>query len=302
MGFRKRFRGRCGGERLYPAAGYFAGLADTGLLAARGGTESVGLLLRILAVASFIAAGIFLRGVSKKAEVDPYARLASIGAVTFFALAIYVSDFWITGGGTNYGSQKFAFLLVIVATTTALPLALMLSDPAARSEMSALRCMGAAWAVVLLTSDSILPRAVANSCPEKWPPPIPFDNHSSSYWWPAEVNGSSNQPIASNPVACRYLPTGANAPSAMAPSALPDARRVCACTRQLTGLSGADSCAQPNRVLATQGMAYQYPGVRTRVSGAGAQLPDFVLDRPVLVLDEGSNVNGLESLRALLER
>ncbi len=279
----------------------FTGLADTGLFAASGGTESVGPLLGILAVASAIAAGMFLRGVSKKAEKDLYVRFAPIGAVTFFAFAIYVLDFWVTGDGPNYGSQKFTFLVVIVATTTTLPLALMLLDPDARSRMSALRWIGVAGVVVLLTLDSILPRAVAIARPENWSPPIPFNNSSGGYWWPAEVNGSGNQLISSNPVACVYLPNGATAPSAVVPSGLSDAQRVYSCTRQLAGLSGVDSSAQPivdwlrkEWFSNKSGWDQEYVGL--------SQLPDFVLDRPVILLDEGSNVIGLESMRTLLER
>ncbi len=284
-----------------PQLSVFTGLADTGLFAASGGTESVGPLLGILAVASVIAAGIYLRGVSKKAGNDLYVRFAPIGAVTVFALAIYVLDFWITGGGPNYGPQKFYFLAVVVATTTTLPLALMLLDPDARSKMSALRWMGVAGVIVLLTLDSILPRAVAIARPENWSPPIPFNNSSGGYWWPAEVNGSSDQPIVSNPVACVYLPTGATAPSAIVPSGLSDAQRVYACTRQLAGLSGVDTYAQPivdwlRREWLTNTSAWE------PVHAGLTQLPDFVLDRSVILLDEGSNVIGLESMRTLLER
>ncbi len=284
-----------------PQLSVFTGLADSGLFSASGGTESVGPLLGILAVASVIAAGIYLRGISKKAGNDLYVRFAPIGAVTVFALAIYVLDFWITGGGPNYGSQKFYFLVVVVATTTTLPLALMLLDPDARSKMSALRWMGVAGVVVLLTLDSILPRAVANTRPENWSPPIPFNNSSGGYWWPAEVNGSSNQPIVSNPVACVYLPTGATAPSAIVPSGLSDAQRVYACTRQLAGLSGVDTYAQPIRDWLRREWLTNTPAWEPVHAGL-TQLPDFVLDRSVILLDEGSNVIGLESMRTLLER
>ena len=284
-----------------PHLSVFTGLADSGLFAASGGTESVGPLLGILAIVSVIAAGAYLRGSSKREGKDLYVKFAPIGAVALFAIAIYVLDFWITGGGPHYGSQKFAFLVVVVASTTTLPLALMLLDPDARSRMSALRWMGLGGVVVLLALDSILPRAVANARPENWSPPIPFDNSSGSYWWPAEVNDSSNQPIVSNPVACVYLPNGATAPSAIVPSGLSDAQRVYACTRQLAGLSGVDTYAQPivdwlRREWYTNTPAWEpvYAGL--------TQLPDFVLDRPVILLDEGSNVIGLEPLRTLLER
>jgi hypothetical protein len=286
---------------LIPQLGIFTGLADTGLFAAAGGTESVGALLGILAVSSVIAAGAYLRGSSKNEGKDLYVRFTPIGAVTSFALAIYVLDFWITGGGPNYGSQKFAFLVVVAATTTSLPLALMLLDPDARSKMSVLRWMGVGGVVFLLTLDSIFPRAVAIARPENWSPPIPFNNISGGYWWPADVNGLSNQPIESNPVACVYLPNGASAPSALVPSGLSDAQRVYACTRQLAGLSGVDTDAQPivdwlRREWYTNTPAWE-PAYAVLT-----QLPDFVLDRPVILLDEGSNVIGLEPLRALLER
>ena len=286
---------------LIPQLGIFTGLADTGLFAAAGGTESVGALLGILAVASVFAAGAYLRGSSKNEGKDLYVRFTPIGAVTSFALAIYVLDFWITGGGPNYGSQKFTFLVVVAATTTSLPLALMLLDPDARSKMSVLRWMGVGGVVFLLTLDSIVPRAVAIARPENWSPPIPFNNISGGYWWPADVNGLSNQPIESNPVACVYLPNGATAPSALVPSGLSDAQRVYACTRQLAGLSGVDTDAQPIVDWLRREWYTNTPAWEPAYANL-TQLPDFVLDRPVILLDEGSNVIGLEPLRALLER
>ena len=243
----------------------------------------------------------YLRGSSKRDGKDLYLKFAPIGAVALFAIVIYILDFWITGGGPHYGSQKFAFLVVVVASTTTLPLALMLLDPDARSKMSALRWMGLGGVVVLLALDSILPRAVANARLENWSPPIPFDNSSGGYWWPAEVNDSSNQPIASNPIACVYLPSGAAAPSAIVPSGLSDAQRVYACTRQLAGLSGADTDAQPIVDWLRREWYTNTPAWEPAYAGL-TQLPDFVLDRPVILLDEGSNVIGLEPLRVLLER
>jgi hypothetical protein len=38
------------------------------------------------------------------------------------------------------------------------------------------------------------------------------------------------------------------------------------------------------------------------VYGYLAGMPDDVLDRPVILLDDGSNVIGLESMRSLLDR
>ncbi len=283
-----------------PVAQVATGLADSGLFAAGGGTEVVGPLLGVLAVISVLAAGTFLVSVNKSSSPDLYIRFAPVGAVTFFALAIYFLDFWVTGSGPNYGSQKFTFLLAIVVITTTLPLALMLLDPGAKSKMSALRWTGVAGVVVLLTLDSILPRAISNTRPENWSPPTPFNN-SGAYWFPAEVNGTAEQPIFGNPVACVYLPNGATAPSAIVPSGLSDAQRVYACTRQLAGLSGVDSAAQPIVDWLRKEWYNNQPEWEQEYTGL-TQLPDSVLDRPVILLDEGSNVNGIETLRNLLER
>ena len=285
---------------LIPGAAVFLGLTESGLFSAGGGTEAVTPLLGLLAIVAVIVAGAFLNSGDAKDQARLYVRFAPLGAITFFAFAIYLLDFWVTGSGPNYGSQKFTFMVVIVAITTTLPLALMLLDPSARNKMSALRWIGVASVLFLLTLDSILPRAVANTRPDNWSPPTPFNN-SGAYWFPAEVNGTAVQPISGNPVACVYLPNGAIAPSAIVPSGLSDAQRVYSCTRQLAGLSGVDSAAQPvvdwlrkEWLNNTAGWEQEYVGL--------TQLPDFVLDRPVILLDEGSNVIGIETMRALLER
>ena len=143
-------------------------------------------------------------------------------------------------------------------------------------------------------------RSVAAARPEQWSPPIPFDN-PRSYWWPAEVNGEPNQPIAENPIGCVYLPAGAKAPSGILESGLSDPQRVYSCTRLLAGLAGEDQGAQPmvdwlRREWLSNTRAW------TGVYGYLAGMPDSVLDRPVILLDDGSNVIGLESMRSLLSR
>ncbi len=297
--------GRVGGATVtagsFPQIPTDLSLDDSGLFAASGGTESVGVLLGVLAVVSVISAAVFLKAHSSGNNRDLYVRFIPLGSAAFFALAIYLLDFWVTGSGPNYGSQKFTFLVVVVALSSTLPLALMTLDPTARNKMSPVRWIGLIGVIILLTLDSILPRAIANIRPENWSPPIPFNNTSGGYWWPAEVNGTADQPIANNPVACVYLPKGADFPSAIVPSGLSDAQRVYSCTRQLAGLSGVDTAAQPlvdwlrkewfnNRSEWEQ----EYTGL--------TQMPTAVLDRPVILLDEGSNVIGLESLASLLSR
>ncbi len=283
-----------------PQITVFTGLADSGLFLASGGTEQAGPILALLAAVAVLSAGIYLSQIKSKIPTAVYRRFIPLGVMAFFAITIYTLDFWVTGTGPNYGSQKFTFLVVIVALSTTLPIALMLLDPAAKSRMSALRWIGVASVLLLLSVDSMLPRAVANVRPENWSPPIPFNNTSGSYWWPAEVNGTANQSIATNPVACVYLPPGASAPSAIVPSGLSDAQRVYACTRQLAGLSGSDTSARPivdwlRREWFTNTPAW------SEVYAGLASLPPEVLAKPVILLDEGSNVIGLDTMQALLD-
>lgn len=284
-----------------PHFSVFAGLADSGLFLASGGTEQTGPILALLMAVSVVGAGIYLAQIKSKISTALYRRFIPLGIMAFFALVIYLLDFWVTGSGPNYGSQKFTFLVVIVALTTTLPIALMLLDPSAKSRMSALRWIGVGSVLMLLTVDSILPRAVANVRPENWSPPIPFENTSGSYWWPAEVNGTADQPIATNPVACVYLPSGAIAPTAIVPSGLSDPQRVYACTRQLAGLSGSDTSAQPMVDWLRREWFTNTPAWSDVYEGLANMAPE-VLAKPVILLDEGSNVIGLESIQSLLDR
>jgi hypothetical protein len=107
-----------------PQLVFFAGLADTGLFAAQGNTTSVGQLLGIWQFPQSLPRA-FSFELSPKSrsrslcEVDA-GRSSHLPGPRNFCL-----DFWIFGGGPNYGSQKFAFFVVIVATTITLPLGIM---------------------------------------------------------------------------------------------------------------------------------------------------------------------------------
>ncbi len=277
------------------------GINDSSVFSAQGGTEQVGPIFGVITAVSVLAAAVFLQGRAGPVSTSLVRRFVPIGLLALSALGIYILDFWVTGDGPNYGSLKFAFMLAVVALVTTLPLALMLITPEAGSRMSQARWIGLGIIVFLLTIDSLLPRAVAQARPQEWSPPIPFNNTSGSYWYPAEVNGEAVQPISSAPVACMYLPEGSRVPTAIVPSGLSDAQRVYSCSRLLAGLSGVDAEAQPlvdwlrrEWLTNTPAWADVYDGLLS--------LPDSVLDKPVILLDDGSNVIGLESLRALLAR
>ena len=292
--------GVAGGAGHGVSARVRTGLSDSPLVSATGGTDQVGPLLAVLVAVSVIAAGVFLSANGRPGS-RVMLRFAPLGLIAILALIIYSLDFWLTGSGPHYGSLKFTFMIAIVALATTLPLGLAFLDPGAGARMSGLRWVGVGLVLMFLMVDSLLPRAIAQARPQQWSPPIPFNNTSGSYWWPADVNGTATQPIAMNPVACVYLPNGASAPSALVPSGLSDAQRVYACTRQLAGLSGADTTAQPVVDWLRREWLTNTPAWSASYAGLASMDPE-VLAKPVILLDEGSNVIGVESMGSLLQR
>jgi hypothetical protein len=85
------------------------------------------------------------------------------------------------------------------------------------------------------------------------------------------------------------------------PSGLSDAQRVYSCTRQLSGLAGADNSAQPLVDWIRREWLTNTPAWTDVYDGLAAMPPD-VLAKPVILLDDGSNVIGLESVQSLLQR
>lgn len=270
---------------------------DASLFAAGGGVEATGPLLMILAAVGAIGAAIVWDVRSR--GWSAYTRLMPIGLLAFTLLVLHVLDQWATGSAPHYGANKYLFLVVIVVASATIPLALLLLSPSSKG-MTAARWVGVGAVVVVLLADTLLIRSIAAARPEQWSPPIPFDN-PRSYWWPADVNGTADQPVSGNPVGCVYLPAGAKAPSGLLDSQLSDPQRVYSCTRLLAGLAGEDEGAQPmvdwlRREWLTNQRAWE--NVYRYLSG----MPDSTLDRPVILLDDGSNVIGFESMRSLLSR
>ncbi|MBI1352129.1 MAG: hypothetical protein GC156_13565 [Actinomycetales bacterium] len=282
-----------------PAIGpIFAGLTDSTLFAAGGGTEQTTAIQAALAAVGTIGASVVVSR-QRVGRGRAYARFIPVLLLAGFAVALNGMDQWATGSAPHYGSYKFTFMVTVVLMATMLPVGLLLLDPAV-SGMSLTRWVALGAVVFLLTVDSLLVRSIAAARPTQWSPPIPFDN-PRSYWWPADVNGTGTQTIAGNPVACVYLPQGAKAPSAILDSQLSDPQRVYSCTRLLAGLSGEDGGAQPivdwlRREWLTNTRAWD------AVHGYLEDMPAEVLDKPVILLDDGSNVIGLGTMRSLIDR
>ncbi|MFM8155076.1 MAG: hypothetical protein ACKOAF_03225 [Actinomycetes bacterium] len=277
-----------------------AGLDGSGVLASNGGTEQTQPILAILAAVAVIAAAYFLSSQSRARKTSLYRRFMPLILIASFAAIIYVLDIWSTGAGPHYGSLKFTFLISVVTLATCVPIGLLVLDPGAKGRMSGVRWLAVGAIVYLAFIDSFLPRAISRARPEQWSPAIPFSN-PQSYWWPADVNGTGHQPISANPVGCVYLPQGAKVPSGILVSQLSDAQRVYSCTRLLAGLSGQDAQAQPvvdwlrREWLNNKS---EWEGVHGYLEG----LDDSVKNKQMIILDDGSNVIGLETLGNLVAR
>ena len=278
-----------------------AGLGESPVFSAQGGTEQVGPILALVTAIVLLAAAWYLAPIAGPWRTSLLRRFAPAILLGGSALAIYLLDFWSTGGPAHYGSLKFTYFATVVVLASCLPLALLALDPGSTGGMRQIQWIGVGAVLVLLTVDSLLPRAVALSRPQQWSPPIPFENTSGSYWYPADVNGEAEQPIASNPVACVYLPEGSDFPTAIVPSGLSDAQRVYSCTRQLAGLAGADNDAQPLVDWLRREWFTNTPAWTDVYDSLAAMSPE-VRAKPVILLDDGSNVKGLETVDSLLAR
>lgn len=193
-----------------------------------GGTAVASTMLLILA--ALAAAGAVVYFVQRGFTSQQIAmRFAPVILLASYAWMITIVDFWAVGAGPNYASLKVVYTTILPILATTIMLALLALDRHTQS-MTPLRWAVAGGVLVILTIDPFISRTAAQMRPELWPSTANFP-----YWAPAEVRPTGEQPLTSNPIACVYLPPGADAPSA-----LPFGGRAYACSRLLAGLAGAD--------------------------------------------------------------
>ncbi len=208
-----------------------------------------------------------------------------------FTSGVVLLDFWSVGKGPGYASNKLLFATGITVLAVYLPLALLRLDRG-RKNTTATRWAAIAAIAFILVTDSFLPRAFARMKPALFPAasdPLP-------YWGLAEVRSQADQPLASNPIGCVFLPQGAEKPSA-----LPEGQLAYSCSRILTGLGGVGETGgslvawQLNEWLQnTSYWDYYYPTL--------AGMPDSVRSRTVILLDADKSVTGLVPFQTLLDR
>ncbi len=263
------------------------------LLTSGGGTEIVAAALGFLTAASVILAAMFItrlrRGYSgMQALICFWPSLLLV----VYALGLSVFGTWWSGSGPNYGANKTMFLTAIVLLAVSIPLAIM-EVAGKKARLGVAGVAAVAVVVYVLTLDSLLPRALANVSPDRFPSTISDGNR---YWGPAEVRRVPDQSIASTPIGCIRFPQGA-----LVPTGMPNGQTTYSCTRLLVGLSGMDRRAQPIVDLLRREWL-------TDSSAWTAAWPDLVkmapevLDKKMILLDDYDNVVGLETIRSLLDR
>jgi hypothetical protein len=217
---------------------------------------------------------------------------APIGLLIAYLTLVGLADAEQTGLAPNYATFKLGFGVAVAVAAATLPLALSAWDWKS-SGMTLLRWAGAGVVVFLLVADGILPRAVNTVGPTKWPTPA---EGTSPFWASIEVRPTADQPLDALPIACAFLPPGAEVPSAM-----PTGELAYGCTRLLIGLAGKEG---------KDGAVLDWI---TADWSSNAQLwdpwhpnlvnsPDDIRARQLLLLGPDANVIGLESLQALLDR
>lgn len=281
--------GASGGVRGVVAAVH-AEVAD--LLNSRGGTQEVGPMLGIL-VAAVVVLGVHVVVSGRVRQKHPAVAMVPLTLLAAYAMVITVPGTWYVGSGPNYGALKTTFLVSIVALAVLTPIALAGLD-SRRTGMTVLRWTGIAAIIYVMAVDTILPRAFVYVSPHAWP--SASGDSVPAYWAPAEVQRTGSQSIASNPIACAFRPQGA-----IVPTALPDGKRAYSCTRILVGLGGADATGQalPDW-LRREWFANE--GAWDNEWTALSNMPDDLRRRNIILMDDYSNVIGLEPVQYFLDR
>jgi len=265
---------------------------DIPLLDAGGGTESVGPVLGLLAGAGLVGAAWL---VSRSWNVRLRRQLVAFGPLLLllsYAVGITILDALFTGSAPNYGAQKMGYMVAVVIATVTLPVALLAID-ARRTGMTLLRWAGVAVIALAMTADTLLPRGLSQLSLAFWAAPDP---ENPPFWSSAEVKPVAEQPISSLPIACAFLPPGAEFPTGQ-----PDAQSVYNCTRLLVGLGGLEGRVGGLMEWVTSDWLSNgsfWNEWHASIEGASEE----ARGRRVVLLGNDGSVIGFETLGSLLER
>lgn len=262
-------------------------IATAHLFRAPGATEITTPLLGGMAVVAILAAVWFM---SRRGRIGwAFAPLVGLGGYVAF---IAVVDSATTATSPNYSLNKLLFAVVIVAIGAYLPIALMTLDASA-VRMTALRWAGVGAVVLLLTVDTLLPRALSALSPLLWPA---VNANEPAYWSAAEVKNQGEQSLSSLPVACLFAP-----PATEAPTSLPLGQESYSCTRLLIGLSGLEGSMRGTSILLQTDWFSQrsnWDELAPLVAQDAAANPG----RSVILMNSNGGLAGIGQLEEIVER
>ena len=273
-----------------PLRGAAVPFDTTSLFDSPGGAEAASAFLGAAAVAAAIAAAVFISHSGRTSRMTGVALLP-LGGLALYSTVIALADGVLTGEGTNYATQKMVFTATVVILSTTVPYALMNLDRLAAG-MTSLRWAGFLSVIFMLTLDSLLPRAIGTVNPELWR----ADPDNPAYWAIFEAEDTANQPLDGLPIACVFLPPGAEKPTGHINGQL-----AYNCTRLLIGLKGAEGnvgsvmdWVRADWFASGPLWDFWYPNL--------SDSPADVKAQRIMILDESSNVIGFETLDGLLRR
>lgn len=264
----------------------------TDLFAAPGAVETIAPLVGGLTLASLIFVVWQFSKADVTGRVAKVLPLIPIAVLAGYMILIQVSDAIATGQAPHYGGHKLVFALTMMVLASTLPLAISGLEPHVNG-MSMLRWFAIGGVVVLLTVDTMLPRAISALSPSLWPA---VNKTEPQYWSAAEVRDSGTQSLATEPIACLTAP-----PDSPQPTALPKGQESYACTRLLIGLTGQEGkTGSLNQWLLTDWLSNSskwndfYPALATTS-------PE-IANRPILMMKATGKLAGLTTLDSLLSR
>jgi hypothetical protein len=263
--------------------------SSTLLFQSPGATEIAQPLLAGLALLALIGAVVVVQRLGVARGV---ARFFPALALIVYFVVISSGDAVMSGSAPNYGSNKFGFAVAITLAAAYVPIAAMVFDTSER-RMTAVRWILAASVLVVLTLDTLLPRALSTLSPKLW---AGVDSASPAYWTAAEVKDRPDQPLSSQPVACLFTP-----PQTQVPTSLPLGQESYSCTRLLLGMTGLEG--MDGRLTAW--LAQDWTTQRTHwdeLYPALAENSSALADRQVISMDTNGGIAGFTTLREILTR
>ena len=262
------------------------------LFTAPGGVEKIAPIVGVLTLASLLfVVWLMSRSsdTSVKRAIAPFLPLAVLPG---YVVAIQTLDAVSTAGAPHYGGHKLAYLAVVTALASTLPIALS-GLSAEEGRLTLVQWFAVGGIVVALTVDTILPRAISALSPMLWPS---ISTESPQYWAAAEVRPTASQPLSSLPVVCLSAP-----PERSVPTALPLGQQSYACTRLLIGLAGLEGRSG----LVTDWLQTDWASNRenwVQAYEALASTTGELRGRQVILMNAEGGLAGLTTFGQLLDR